>query len=356
MTIQGYNLSAILNGIVQCTQSNITLELLLNSINLKINQLENKKDYLDWYFLANTLEQARLLSGDEHIGLSVGKNFSPIGFGPEMGFYLQVCPDIQTAAKGACESGEIIGGVTKFFYLEDTYDSTIGFNNLSEWKMKQPESYRVCSELNVAASLNIVSFLSRGLVTPHKIVFEHKEEKEMLAVYKGFFGSHINILFSQPYSGIVFYTEKMKTPNPAFDENAYQNYQQQLNLRKNQVNQQVTYSENTTILLRESLFLQREELSLESIAQQFFLSPRSLQRFFEKENTSWNELRNKIRKEWIIENIDYQSNIQISDFLKFSSSSNFNRWFKNEFAVTPDCFRANPEKKYNAAKSAMLMP
>ena len=161
----------------------------------------------------------------------------------------------------------------------------------------------------------------------------------MVAAYKEAFGNQIGFEFSQPYSGIVFYSEKMKTPNPVFDEIAYKNYQQQLGLRKNQVLQQNNYSQKVIALLRESLFQQREELNLESIAQQLFLSPRSLQRFFEKENTSWNEIRNNIRKEWIIENIDYQSNMQLSDFLKFSNLSNFNRWFKNEFGVTPDHFR-----------------
>ncbi len=339
MTIQGYNLNAILNGIVSTSKSNTCINELMKSIGLKANDFENKKKYFDWQYLAKGLEQARLLTNNEYIGLQMGQNFSSIGFGPEMGFFLQVCPDIATAAKGACEAGEIIGGVTKFSYIENQYDSTIAYKNINEWLIKMPDSYRTCTEFNTSASINIVLFLSQGLIKPHTVMFEHKEEKEMRETYLNFFGDGINIRFSQAQSAVVFYTEKMKMKNPLFDEKTYQNHLLQLEFRKNQVNQQLSFSEQVSSLFKENLLLSKQDLSLDDIAQYFHCSTRVMQRHFEKENTTWNEIRNQVKKDWIIANFDYLSINQMADTLQFSNIGNFSRWFKGMFGVNPEQYK-----------------
>ncbi len=340
MTIQGYNLSAILNGTVKASKSIICINQLMQSIGLKENDFENKKKYFDWQYLAKGLEQARLISKNEHIGIETGKIFSPIGFGPEMGFFLQVCPDIATAAKGACAAGEIIGGVTKFSYKENAYDATIAYKSLNEWLAKMPESYRVCAEFNSAASINIVNFLSQGAIqAPHSIHFEHQEEKGMKEAYRKTFGDNISFVFGQSESAVVFYTEKMKMKNPIFDENTYKQHLAQLELRKNQVNQQLSFSEKTRLLLKEHFISQSEYLSLEEVANHFHLSARVLQRHFEKENTTWIEIKNQVKKDWIIDNFDYLSTSQMADALQFGNVGNFSRWFKGVFTVSPEHYK-----------------
>lgn len=339
MTIQGYNLNAILNGIVSASKSGICINDLMQKIGLKTNDFENKKKYFDWQYLAKGLEQARLLSKDEHIGLQIGQNFSPIGFGPEMGFFLQVCPDIATAAKGACEAGEIIGGVTKFSYMENQYDSTIAYKNINEWLVKMPESYRICTEFNTSASINIVLFLSQGLIRPHTVMFEHREETGMSEIYHKFLGDGVNIRFSQSQSAVVFYTEKMKMKNPLFDEKTYQNHLVQLEFRKNQVNQQLNFSEKASFLFKENLLQGKQELNLDDVAEHFHCSARVIQRHFEKESTTWNEIKNQVKKDWIVANFDYLSASQMANALQFSNTGNFSRWFKSMFGVSPEHYK-----------------
>jgi AraC-like DNA-binding protein len=339
MTIQGYNLSAILNGIVKAAPSRICINELMKSIGLKEADFENKKEYFDWQYLAKGFEQARLLTHNEHIGAEAGKTFPPIGFGPELGFFLQVCPDIATAAKEACKAGEIIGGITKFSYKENNYNATITYKSINEWLSKMPESYRVCAEFNTSASMNIVKFLSQGVIFPHTILFEHPEQKGMKEAYQNAFGENISFVFSQSESGIVFHTEKMKMKNPLFDENAFKQHLAQLEIRKQQVTQELSFSAKTLLLLKEHFAAQNQELNIEDVANHFHFSTRVLQRHFEKENTTWSEIKNQVKKDWIIANFDYFSIGQMCDALGFSNQGNFSRWFKSIFGVSPAHYR-----------------
>lgn len=339
MTIQGYNLSAILNGIVKISNNKITLINLLQDIGLAPAKLEHKKNYLDWIFLAKALEKAILINQNPYIGFELGKHFSPIGLGPEVGFFLQVCPDLRAAAIAASEHTGIVGGVTNIFYQENAYDFFLGFNSLNEWKERFPESYRVCAELNVAIIYNIATFLTQGIVKPHKIIFEHEEIAGMKEIYQSALNINISIDFGKKANGAFFYTEKMKTPNPSFDTTVFQNYQIQVKLRENEVNNNISIAKKVKLFVRENLFSQHKDITLEDTAAHFFTTPRALQRAFEKENTSWNELKNELRKAWIKENVFCQSDQQLADFLFFSNIQNFKRWFKTQFEMSINEYR-----------------
>jgi AraC-like DNA-binding protein/ribulose bisphosphate carboxylase small subunit len=339
MTIQGYNLSTILNGIVNVSKSKITLHELMQDIGLSEEQLQNKNEYLDWIYLAKALEKAVTVTKNPYIGLMIGGQFSPIGLGPELSFFMQICPDLRTAAIGASEHTKVIGGVTQLLYQENKYDFLVGFKSLNEWRERFPESYRVCAELNAVIIRNIAVFLTQGVAKPYKIIFEHEEQPKMKEVYYDFWGQNISFEFGQKANGGVFYTEKMKTANPAFDITAYQNYQEQLLSRKSKIDNIPTVSEKIKAIIKENLFIQHKDISQEDVAAQIFMTTKAIQRTLKKENTSWNELKNEVRVAWIKENILYQSDTQIGDLLSFSNINNFTRWFKSKFGVFPKTYR-----------------
>ena len=157
--------------------------------------------------------------------------------------------------------------------------------------------------------------------------------------YQSFWGQNMTFEFGQKANGGVFYAEKMKTPNPAFDAVVYKNYQTQLSLRKSEVTNALSQAEKVKAMIKENLFAQHKDISQEEVATQLFITTKALQRSLEKENTSWNELKNELRADWVKENIWYQSNVELADFLSFSNINNFNRWFKTKFDMTPEMFR-----------------
>jgi AraC-like DNA-binding protein len=72
--------------------------------------------------------------------------------------------------------------------------------------------------------------------------------------------------------------------------------------------------------------------------------PKSLQRNFTRLGTSFQEIRDKVRRERALEILDRDSsalNEEIAELLGFSSAASFSRAFKRWTGVTPTEFRKN---------------
>ena len=78
------------------------------------------------------------------------------------------------------------------------------------------------------------------------------------------------------------------------------------------------------------------ELSLKSVAWRFNMSERNIQRKLQKENTSYQDILNNVRKELV--SVYLQKDIPLSEIaflLGFETQSAFNKFFKKHFNYTP---------------------
>ncbi|MDW4551585.1 helix-turn-helix domain-containing protein [Defluviimonas sp. D31] len=83
---------------------------------------------------------------------------------------------------------------------------------------------------------------------------------------------------------------------------------------------------------------------IKHLAQRLDVHPKSLQRNFTRLGTSFQEIRDKVRRERALEILDRDSsalNEEIAELLGFSSAASFSRAFKRWTGVTPTEFRKN---------------
>ena len=83
-------------------------------------------------------------------------------------------------------------------------------------------------------------------------------------------------------------------------------------------------------------YIHYQNLSLKSVAWRFNMSERNIQRKLQKENTSYQNILNNVRKELV--SIYLHRNIPFSEIaflLGFESQSAFNKFFKKHFNNAP---------------------
>ncbi|MTI32726.1 AraC family transcriptional regulator [Xanthovirga aplysinae] len=91
----------------------------------------------------------------------------------------------------------------------------------------------------------------------------------------------------------------------------------------------------------------RQEVSIETMAERYSLGVRSIQRKLKEESSSFRSVVEECRQELALEFIrDKEINIkEIAFLLNYSSVSSFSRAFRNWTGTSPDCYRKNLEGK-----------
>jgi AraC-like DNA-binding protein len=81
--------------------------------------------------------------------------------------------------------------------------------------------------------------------------------------------------------------------------------------------------------------------SIEHVAAQLTCSPRKLQRLLEREDLTFSDVLNDVRRTAVIHylNIPGQSMSAIAEMLGYASLSSFTRWFASEFGMAPSNWR-----------------
>jgi AraC-like DNA-binding protein len=201
-----------------------------------------------------------------------------------------------------------------------------------------------------------VGVLSRALGTflgdswkPRAVCFTHGAPRD-LSVHKRVFGSRVE--FARDFNGIVCNAEDLEQPVRQSDQLMARYVRQYLDALL--INQRLSMSDR----VRELLWIRVPSgtYSLEAIAKQLGVSPRTIERHLKQDGTSFSVLLNQVRAEMVrqyVESADRPLYV-IAELMGFSALSAFSRWFRDEFGCSPSQWRATAARQRGAPSESRL--
>lgn len=270
---------------------------------------------------------------DWNIGLHMGEVFNPSAIGI-LGYVLFNCENLQQVLEKLSRYMSLFSqGVEMHFVIEGT--RVIWNCDISQhYKNYLLEESRQPMESTLAAMISAIKILTGRHLQFDSVWFQHPMPTDISEHQRIF---QAPILFSQSTNRLIFDFKclewKILSANAtllsAFEHHADLMLSQFSSGYANQVVRAITQG------------LKAEVPSLEAIAQSLHMSVRNLQRELHSENTSYQKLLDRTRKELAIRYLKENNSIDnIAFLLGFAEPSAFHRAFKRWTGKTPQFYRS----------------
>lgn len=211
-----------------------------------------------------------------------------------------------------------------YFYFEKYMDQ--------DFVDKYPIGARQWNEIQIGVCLQFAHGYTGKRPYPamaHSI-YKKEGKKDKLEEYL-----NCPVLFEQEKLCLVFDKSILDWPIRTANKDFFSIYE---NLISETKNTKLSESINQYLLYN----ISNPDLSLHSIANDFNIGERSLQRKLKEEGTSYQLLINRIRKELAQKYIEEKRTfIEISTLLGFESQSAFNKFFRKHFNTKPSLYNSN---------------
>lgn len=146
------------------------------------------------------------------------------------------------------------------------------------------------------------------------------------------------VIFGSDVNGVVYNREALQARNPGYRSNlaAYAN-----SYFEAQFPSAPPLTETDRTRRGLYLLLASGNASIESVARQIGISPRTLQRRLETEGTGFSAVLNGVRRELVVRHLlnNVQSVATVGEMLGYASPAAFTRWFTSEFGMSPSAWR-----------------
>ncbi len=172
-----------------------------------------------------------------------------------------------------------------------------------------------------------------------------------LAAHRRIFQS--TLVFESEFNGFACPTASLDVPNPAAESVMARHAGRYLDtLVPDPADGSVTERARRSIYL----LLPRGRGTLEQVAKNLGLHPRTLQRLLEKEKRTFATLLNEVRRELALRYLSSSTNnvTAIAQMTGYASPSSFTRWFCAEFGAAPAAWRAEERQERGAGGAGAL--
>jgi AraC-like DNA-binding protein len=196
---------------------------------------------------------------------------------------------------------------------------------------------RQAVELAVGVFYRALSEVSRGRWRPESIHFVHSGPDD-LRVHRRVFGSRIE--FDSSFNGMCCPSAALDIPNPAADPVMAHNAAHLLSMvPTNEPGGSAAERARHVI----SMLIPSGQTSMERVADNLGVHPRTLQRMLDKEGQTYAGLLNETRRELAQRYLtrSHHSIASIAHLAGYSNQSAFTRWFAAEFGQSPAAWRAH---------------
>jgi len=308
-----------------------------------IEQLTQRFSEQEYYFnrvpldtLNNAWHSAQSITQDPIIGLHVGEKIHPHDYGL-LGQIMMNCNTVGEAVENILNVEFIINNL---FISKVIFESGLAVNRIY-CQQYEAESIRHIIEQDISALINIGIFVMNKDYGEHnspiEIHFRHKPAAD-IAEYERILKT--KVLFEQEYNQAVFplgiLESPIYNPNPRIAALLNEELQQLLNEVENK----------DAITLRLWRYFQSQEntalVDIEKIAQEFNITPRTLQRRLQQEGTSFQDelkyFRTQQAKQLLISKTLSISEVAFE--MGFNDNSAFHKAFKRWTNLTPKEFQS----------------
>ncbi|RDC62647.1 AraC family transcriptional regulator [Adhaeribacter pallidiroseus] len=289
------------------------------------------------------MDAALQLSGDPNLGLHIGERTTVSILGIT-GYLMESSKDLLTALQHLQQFTSSFSRIY-YFGIEQTGEEVMYIGEpIPLWNALSPETARQSVDIAFAGALHILRLLTGLQLQPLRAQYRYPrfaDTREHERILK------CRPLFSQPCNALTFAKQDL--------QRSVIGYNRELNLvfkklleQKLQEDQGLPFIHQVrTIILEQSRFAFP---TLEEVADRIHLTPRTLQRKLQEENSSFRALSD-LAKEELARNLLSSKNLNISeiaDRLGYSDPAAFQRAFRQWTGKTPKTYQNE------AARPALL--
>jgi len=302
---------------------------LLREEGLSLEMLENRENRIPAAAVVRLLERSAEESGCESFGLLIAERRTFASLGP-VSLLLERLPDMRAVVRATSAFRRQLNEVVTF-EVEEGHETTL-------IKLDLLPDFRGVQTLDavVGTAYQVLTGASGGRWQPD-FVHTMRTAPSDLKVWRRMFSTGVE--FEADFNGYSCSTASLLIPNPLADEEMERNVSNLLRLMP-----RVTGPEPVGDKVRRTIsqLLPNGRATVEQVAAQLGLSPRSVQRRLDEEGLQFGELLASVRQELAVAYLAESSRpvTAIAQLLGYSSPSSFTRWFAGAFGMSPQKWRA----------------
>lgn len=280
------------------------------------------------------MDAALTISGDEYLGLHIGEKTTPSILGVT-GHLMESSKDVLSALQNLQQFTSAFTRLYKF-HLEVKGEEVFYYcEPIEVWNDMSPDTARHSVDISFAAALHILRLMTGQIFQPLKVLYRYPrilnvEEHEKIL--------RCRPLFNQDCNCIVFSLKDVLFPIVGYNKELNAILKNILETELKQ-NAQTSFSDQVKQLILKNY--QFTIPSLEDIAAILHITPRTLQRKLQEENTSFRALEDAIKIE-IASNLLTSPAISITEIaykLGYTDPKSFQRAFRRWTGKTPGDYR-----------------
>ncbi len=309
----------------------ISAERLLGDTTLTRLELENGGDIAMTDFLS-ILENGRNLSGNDQLGLIIGRHTNIIALG-EIGAAAAIAPTVR-------DGFQVMENYTRLHISYIRLELSSGLHGLSvrlRYLQDTGQVERFHTETAVMLVQHYVETLTGQLLgdAQYRLAIEAPSYQAEYANWL-----HSPVSFDWDYSSVEVPAQCLDLPSPYYNADMWQKATLMLarKLRELEDEQEGTYTQYVNTLLRSC---EPPLPDLPSVAQRIHMSERTLNRRLQREDTSFRAIKGRILNNWARRHLrETDHSVEaIAAALGYRDTANFRRAFRNAEGRSPNEFR-----------------
>ena len=289
-----------------------------------------------------TLEQdiaivkaALKISKDPFMGLHIGERTTQVVLGIT-GYLMECSKDVLTALQNLQQYTNLFTRLYSFRIETNERESIFFSEPIHSWNNISPETAQQTVDYSFTGTLHVLKLLTGKSLHPEKILYRY-DEPDDISEYERIFKR--KPLFNQNCNCMIFNPDDMKLPVIGYNKelNKYFNSLLEEELRREKQKSDFTQYVRQLILQNYNF----EFPNLEEVARHIHITPRTLQRKLQEENTSFRILMDSIKQELACHLLSNKmlSITEIAYKLGYTEAGSFQRAFRQWTGKTPRDYR-----------------
>lgn len=286
------------------------------------------------------MDAALQLSGDRNLGLHIGERTTVNVLGIT-GYLMESSEDLLTALY---HLQQFTASFSRLYYfgLELNGDEAIYLcEPVPVWNDLSPETARQSVDIAFAGTLHILRLLTGAQLQPLRVYYRYPRIADT--------SEHERILkcrpqFNQSYNALIFSKQDLQRKIIGYNRGLNEVFIKMLQEKLREENQSFLQQVRTLILESSRISFP----TLEEVAARLALTPRTVQRKLQEENTSFRAESESIKAE-LARNLLISKSLTISeiaDRLGYADQAAFQRAFRQWTGTTPNVYRTEATKSY----------
>lgn len=323
---------AALSGIVELSDKvGVAVDELFRRSSLDLAGPSQQDRWIPADAVADLLEQAATLSRQDNFGLQLAENRRLANLGP-LSMVIREEANLRGALNTLMRYNHMYNEAVQTRLVEIDEIATIRV----DLRLGQARPARQSIELAVGTLFGVLAHLAGHCWRPLSVCFSHAPPADR-SVHHRVFGP--TVVFDQEFNGILVRAADLDAGNTLADP-ALLPYAQRLLTPPNPLTDGTIVGQTRELI---ELLLPAGRCSSERVARSLGISRRTLHRKLQQANTTFTGLLEATRVDLAQHLVSNQENslTDVTQMLMFSSSSNFSRWFRDHFGMSPRAWRSN---------------